>query len=101
MAESPSQNLQNHARLDPRFHFFLLPASAIAFLAAAWHAIQYPDFVSLWMAVAGLLLAFAVFLIRVYSLKVQNRVIRLEERLRLSTLLHEPLRSRIPELTEG
>ena len=105
MAESRSQNLQNHARLDPRFHFFLFPASAVAFVAAGWHAIRQPDFVSLWMAVTGLLLAFAVFLIRVYSLKVQDRVIRLEERLRLSALLPESQRPKLgrllAELSEG
>ena len=42
-----------------------------------------------------------IFKIRLYALKVQDRVIRLEERLRLATLLDPVLRPRIPEFTKA
>jgi hypothetical protein len=43
----------------------------------------------------------AVLKIRLYATKLQDRIIRLEERVRLASLVQEPLRSRIGELTEA
>ena len=107
MAETKPQNLANHTRRDPPFHFYILPIFALALILTLVHFfahITHGDlrdhihaFLLILLAVALLMLMFKV---RLYALKVQDRVIRLEERLRLTQLLSEPLRSRIPELTE-
>ena len=101
MAERRPQTFDNHTRLDPVFHFFLLPLAPLLFLASVWHTVRQPDFVSLGLTVGALLFVVDVFLNRAYSLKVQDRVIRLEERLRLTALLPDSQRARIGELTEG
>ena len=49
----------------------------------------------------GVLTPVAFLLIRVNALKVQDRVIRLEERPRLAAVLQEPLRSRVGDLRES
>jgi hypothetical protein len=101
MGEKVPQTYANHARTDPLFHFFVLPLAAINFLLCLWRLIRNPGADTAWLAVLAVAAVIAVFKIRLYALRVQDRVIRLEERLRLSTLLGEPLRSRIGELTEG
>jgi hypothetical protein len=105
VADSP-QSYEHHSRLDPSFHFFLLPVFAVGVVMSLIHFIAHfkeSDFRDNFHAALLILLAVAlltlVFKIRLYSLKVQDRVIRLEERLRLAQLLQEPLRSRIQELT--
>jgi hypothetical protein len=100
MAEKTPQTLANHGRLDPPFHFFVLPVFAAALIWSVVHLVRHPGAHAAGLVVFLLAALLAVFKIRLYSLKVQDRVIRLEERLRLAALLSEPLRSRIPELTE-
>jgi hypothetical protein len=95
------QTFANHTRLDPLYHFFALPVFAICIIAAIIHFVMHPSLHSALLFVVSVAAAIAVVKLRTYPLKVQDRVIRLEERLRLISLLPEPLRSRIPELTEG
>jgi Family of unknown function (DUF6526) len=107
MAETQPQTFANHVRLDPPFHFLVLPVFAAALIWAVVRFFMHLSHRSPWgnfRAFLVIVLAAAAAALAVkgrqYSLKVQDRVIRLEERLRLMQLLPEPLRSRIPELTE-
>src|SRR3984893_17538467 len=101
MAERKPQTFANYTRWDPLYHFFALPVFVLLAVAGLVHFIWRPGLHSTLLFIVAVALAIAVSKIRSYPLKVQDRVIRLEERLRLSSLLSEPLRSRIPELTEG
>jgi len=107
MAEPKPQSFANHTRWDPPFHFFLAPVFVLGLILTLVHFfahLAHSDFRDNFHAFLLIVLAAAlltlVFKTRLYSLKVQDRVIRLEERLRLTQLAAEPLRSRIPELTE-
>ena len=107
MAEKTPQTYANHTRFDPLFHFFLGPVFLLGVILSLVHFIYHfresdfrDNFHSFLLIVLAVALLTLVFKFRLYSLKVQDRVIRLEERLRLMQLLSEPLRSRIPELTE-
>lgn len=108
MTDNTPQSFATHTRFDPLFHFFLVPIFAIGLVLTLIHFFahitegdfsdHFHSFLLILLAVAMLVL---VFKTRLYALRVQDRVIRLEERLRLMQLLPESLRSRIPEFTEG
>ncbi|HLH39172.1 MAG TPA: DUF6526 family protein [Bryobacteraceae bacterium] len=101
MAQQKTQNFQNHARVDPLFHFFLAPVALLIVIGSVYELVRDPGWVS-GAHVVGAIWAFvALFKLRLYPLKVQDRVIRLEERLRMEKLLPEPWKSRIPELSEA
>ena len=100
MANATPQSFANHVRFDPPFHFFLAPIGLAAIVLSLVLLVRQPGMGS----VLGVLLSVGFFMIagkaRGYALKTQDRIIRLEERLRLSMLLPETARSRITEFSE-
>jgi hypothetical protein len=101
MAEKVPQSLSNHARFDPPFHFFVLPVFAITVIVAIVALVRFPSLQAGWLVVFTIAATIAVLKIRFYALRVQDRIIRLEERLRLAILVDKPLRARIVELSES
>lgn len=104
MAQTPTaqqpQTYKNHVRFDPLFHFFLAPVALLMVIATIVECVRNPG----WMTGSHILVALwalvATFKIRLYAMKVQDRVIRLEERLRLKEVA-PALGPKIGELTEG
>jgi len=100
MAEKIPQNKANHARLHAPYHFVTLPALLLLLIWAIVNLVREPGSVTAMLLVLVVVMVIMNANLRMYPLKVQDRVIRLEERLRLATLLPEPLRGRIGEITE-
>ncbi|HXP86093.1 MAG TPA: DUF6526 family protein [Bryobacteraceae bacterium] len=94
------QNFSHHARFDPLFHFFLIPVGVIVLFVMIYRAITGPSLDAGLHILGAFAALVAAFKIRLYALKVQDRVIRLEERLRLKEVLPANLQSRIGDLTE-
>ncbi|HTR36340.1 MAG TPA: DUF6526 family protein [Bryobacteraceae bacterium] len=102
MAGELSQTYANHVRFHPPYHYFLVPATFVLLILTIVNVVRHVHRLDAWiLLVIGILAPLGAFLMRLYPLKVQDRLIRLEERLRLQALLGEPLRSRIGELTEA
>ena len=100
MANEKPQNLKNHVRLVPLFHLFVLPVLLINIGGTIHHIIRAGiSFNSVFGVLMALALFAFAFYARVFALAVQDRVIRLEMRLRLAELLPADLLPRIPEFT--
>ncbi|MGB6975165.1 MAG: DUF6526 family protein [Terracidiphilus sp.] len=95
-----AQNLKNHARFDPAFHFVLVFTLAGNLVYAIAHVVRHPAIGSGWFVVLSVVAFVALLRMRQYPLKVQDRVIRLEERLRLQSLAPADWRAQIYRLTE-
>jgi len=93
-----SQTYATHRRFHAWFHFIGVPILSINILVKLVQAVRFPSLGAAWDVVVAIALVIAIVLARSYALTVQNRVIRLEERMRLQRCLPEDLRARIDEL---
>jgi hypothetical protein len=84
------QSYKNHAMYDPFHHYLITPLLllnfAFSFILYSHHHRQHPHIAAWWIVLSFTLILLSIK-IRNYSLAVQNRIIRLEERLRLTALL--------------
>jgi hypothetical protein len=86
--------------MDPPYHMVLMLVLIANLGIAVAHMIRHYSFYSVWLVVLSIAVFILVFKVRMYPLKVQDRVIRLEERLRLQSLAQAERRSEINRLTE-
>ena len=93
------QTYKNHTRWLPAFHFFAIPVLLVNFFNEIRHLISTPNRSTAFAVVVAAAIVAVGFLTRTQSLAAQDRVIRLEMRLRLAALLPADLQSRIGELS--
>jgi hypothetical protein len=107
MSDQTPQSFKKHARFDSPYHLILFTALVVNLAVSLSFALEIHKFgLNHWLVYAEwlVLLSIAVFIpvlrIRTYPLKVQDRVIRLEERLRLQALAPSEWHAQIYNLTE-
>ncbi len=92
------QNFDNHVRFVPVYHYVAGPILLVNFGWAVW-SLRAPSFPALLDVLVALALIILFLYARGFALKAQDRVIRLEMRLRMRELLPEDLQGRINEFT--
>ena len=102
-----AQNYKNHVRWDPAWHFFLVPMLMLNIVFAAYKLVHdWPlknnhHFILGWWLILSIVFFMAFMKARMYPLKTQDRIIRLEERLRLAALLSADDLAASQSLTES
>ena len=93
------QNYANHTRWHRPFHFFVMPVLLINVIWTIVDCVRHPTWNCHWGIVVSVALVLLALFARTNALKVQDRVIRLEMRLRLRQILPPELQTRIQDLT--
>jgi hypothetical protein len=100
MSDSAPQSFKNHTRFDPPFHFVLTAVLAVNLFIVCCFAYKNLNWFTEWLIVLSIAAFIALGKLRSYPVKVQDRIIRLEERLRLQALAPAEWHAQIYRLTE-
>jgi hypothetical protein len=99
MSNAP-QSLKNHGRFDPLYHFFITAVFLANLVYACIHLHRQPSISAWWYLALSVFIVAPWLRLRTYPIKVQDRVIRLEERLRLQALAPTEWHTQIYRLSE-
>jgi hypothetical protein len=95
----PVQNYKNHAKFVPVYHFVAFPLIVVNLVWSWYRMFEVRSGDSIVAALTATALVIVFFLARIFALRVQDRVIRLEMRLRLREVLPPGLIPRIVDFT--
>ena len=94
-----SQDYKSHRQFVPAFHFFTIPILLINVGVESARLYRYQTPYHVWLVLLAFTLLLFAFLARGMAVKAQDRIIRLEERLRLGALLPAEHREKVNDLT--
>ena len=101
MSQTQSQSFANHGRTVPGFHYGVIGALSLNFLWSLVRLYRIPGIDALVGVITAMGLLGLIFYARMFPLRVQDRLIRLEMSLRLASVLPADLRTRIGALRPG
>ena len=94
-----TQDYKSHRQYVPLFHFFVVPILLINLGVEISRLFQNQSGYQIWAVIVALALAALPFAARGMAVRAQDRIIRLEERQRLSSLLPSEHQAGINDLT--
>ncbi len=101
MADRKVQTYANHQMFRPGWHFVAVPILLIQLVVAGRALFKDPSAAHAWDFVLAIGLNAGLWTARTMALALQDRIIRLEMRLRLREVLPAALQPRLMELTRS
>jgi len=101
VSQTESQSFTNHARLVPGFHYGVIGALSLNFLWSMVRLFRVPGLDAVVGVITAVGLLGLLFYARMFPLRAQDRIIRLEMSLRLASLLPADVRARAASLRPG